>query len=237
MKKSKLILVVLILSFSNLFGQEGLYLRFECGPTGDIYQYTDNGNELGTRPVYNGVWGLSAGKEFTSLFAIETGFYWNYYAESFYFKNIKSATEASSVYDAWQIPLRLKGGIHIYRDMLVFGTTVGLNYCVNPNYDFQNSGMEKSIREKDTIYYSFTPKGFDIKSFLLLETGLFLDMKLVKGFHLCLTGSYFSGFKKLFENNITYRLNTGPSYNAGTTTNGDYFNVLFGLKYVFQNKH
>lgn len=236
MNRKIFIFIIPVLICLKSFGQFGPYLRFDLGPTGDVFQYTDNGRELGTRPVFDGIWGLAIGHEFTSLFAGETGFYWNYYTESFYFKNMKISTGSSGVYDVCQIPLRLKGGINIYRDILILGTTIGLSYCINPDYTFQSTGSGSIINGKDTISYDFKPKGFNIKNFFLLETGLFLDMKLFKGFHLCLTSSYFSGFKKLYENSINYHLNSGTIYNAATTTNGDYFNILFGLKYVIHRK-
>ena len=236
MKKFTFIYLFLFLAIFEGKPQQGYYCRFELGPTGDIFQYTDNGNQIGFNPVLNAAWGMAIGKEFTPLFTLETGFYFNYYAESFYFKKLRSNTNNNGIFDTWQIPFRLKSGIHIYRDILVLGTTVGLNYCINHNVDNKSLGTGKVYSLDDTIQFNYAGKGFGIKNFFLLETGLFLDMKLYKGFHLCLTASYFNGFKKLYENNITYQLNKGTPYNGAITTNGDYFSVMFGLKYVIQPK-
>jgi len=236
-KKSIIVLAILCVALLKTHAQNGYYFRFELGPTFDVFQYTDNGNELGARPVSSGNWGLAFGKELTPLFTLETGFYWNYYAENYYFKTLKMYSGTTGIFDTWQIPLRLKGGIHIYRDVVIFGTTVGINYVINPENKNNTSGSGQLTNLKDTVTYNYSPRQFLKKNFFLLETGLFLDLKLFKGFHLCLTGSYYTGFKKLYENTITYQINNSSPQVGALTTNGDYFNFLFGLKYVIHSNN
>lgn len=236
MKKAFYIVFVLFLFISKSYPQEGFYCRFELGPTGDIFQFTDNGSQLGFKPVMYASWGVAVGKEFTPLFTLETGFYSNYFAESFYFKRLKETTSINGIYDTWQIPLRLKSGVHIFRDVLVFGTTVGVNYCIRYNKEKNSTGIGKIAAPQDTVDYSYSSKDFGINNYFLLETGLFLDLKLFKGFHLCLTGSYFNGFKKIYENQITYIINHGTPSCGAIATNGDYYSIMCGLKYVIQPK-
>ena len=62
MKKFTFIYLFLFLAIFEGKPQQGYYCRFELGPTGDIFQYTDNGNQIGFNPVLNAAWGMAIGR-------------------------------------------------------------------------------------------------------------------------------------------------------------------------------
>lgn len=220
-------------------GQNRTYIGLEVGPKFEVYQSVDNGDALYTQPFfYSPIYGLTIGQEINPHFTVETGMYLNNYGESYRIEG-ENGYQAGDGLLVYQIPLRLKARLDLIKEKLSLVTTVGYTIAINTDYGSSGSGsgftsstnplFTDSIRTEDISDYSFQ------KTYGLLETGLALEYQFNNSFILSLAGNYMTGFGRISQLDVTYKINNEPEQTGTVFSNGDYFSVVVGLKYPISN--
>lgn len=239
MIKSGIKYLLLLLPFVSL-GQNSTYLGIEIGPKFEVYQSTDNGNGLYTKPFFfSPIYGLTIGREINSTFTLETGFFVNNYGESYRIEGEDFGYRASNALVAYQMPLRLKARINLLKDKLSLVTTVGYTFAINGDYGSSGSGSSfsssisssnnDSTRTEDISTYSLK------KSYGLIEAGLALDYKFKNSLRLYLSANYLTGLSRVVETDVKYWINDGPEQTGTVFSNGDYYSIILGIKYPISN--
>jgi len=173
------LLLFFVLLFSSSFGQGQTYLGVEIGPKFEVYEFSDNGNGLDTRPFFfSPIYGFTIGRELNESFAIESGLYLNDYGQSYEIKGELFGTSSNAVF-AYQVPLRLRGRIPLVADRLSVLTTIGYTLAINSSYGSRGSGSRfssgslfgtnDSTRTQDISNYSLE------RSYGLIETGILIN--------------------------------------------------------------
>jgi len=231
--------LLLLLPFVSL-GQNSTYLGIEIGPKFEVYQSTDNGNGLYTKPFFfSPIYGLAIGREINNTFTFETGFFVNNYGESYRIEGEDFGYRASNALVAYQMPLRLKARINLLKDKLSLVTTVGYTFAINGDYGSSGSGSSfsssisssnnDSTRTEDISTYSLK------KSYGLIEAGLALDYKFKNSLRLYLSANYLTGLSRVVETDVKYWINDGPEQTGTVFSNGDYYSIILGIKYPISN--
>ena len=234
MIKSGIKYFLILLPFVS-FGQNSTYLGIEIGPKFEVYQSTDNGNELYTKPFFfSPIYGLTIGQEINNTFTLETGFFVNNYGESYRIEG-EGGYGASNALVAYQIPLRLKAQLNLLKDRLSLVTTIGYTFAINSDYGSSGSGSSfsssTSPQYNDSTRTEYVSTYNLKKTCGLIETGLALNYKFKNSMILSLAANYLTGFSRVVETDVKYWINDEPSQTGTVFSNGDYFSVIIGLKY------
>lgn len=237
--KSGIKYLLLLFPFAS-FGQNSTYLGTEIGPKFEVYQSTDNGNGLFTKPFFfSPIFGLTIGQEINNTFTLETGFFINHYGESYRIKGDVLGYSASNALVAFQIPLRLKARMNLLKNKLILVSTVGYTFAINGDYGSSGTGSSfsssvsssnnDSTRTEHISTYSLK------KYYGLIETGLALDYKFKNSLRLYLTANYLTGLSKVVETDVKYWINDSPEQTGTVFSNGDYYSIILGIKYPVSN--
>lgn len=234
-----LIKTLLILLPIVAIGQNKTYLGFEIGPKFEIYQYEDNGDALYTRPFFfSPVYGLTLGQELNKTLSLETGFYINDYGESYRIEG-DWGYSSSNAFLAYQIPLRLKARLDLVRERLSLAGTVG--YTLGFNNDFGSAGAGAAFSASSNGEYNDSTRTQHISNysfnrvFGLIETGVALDYTMKNSLSLYLSANYLAGLNRMVELDVSYWINDEPEQTATVYSNGNYYSIVFGVRYPISN--
>lgn len=235
MIKSGIKYLLLLLPFVSL-GQNSTYLGIEIGPKFEVYQSTDNGNGLYTKPFFfSPIYGLTIGQEINNTFTLETGIFVNNYGESYRIEGEDFGYSASNALVVYQIPLRLKARLNLLKDKLSLVTTVGYTIAINGDYGSSGSGSSFSSSisssNNDSTRTEYISTYSLKKSYGLIEAGLALDYKFKNSLRLYLAANYLTGFSRVVETDVKYWIDDGPEQTGTVFSNGDYYSIIIGLKY------
>ncbi len=237
MKKNIIVIIILFVLTHSGFSQNKTFIGGEFAMTGDIYDIIDPCNLITTTPLITGSWGIIIGQEINKNFIIETGLIRKYYDEGFGY-NIESLIlgSSSNAFNTWQIPLRLKARINLLNDKLFLTTTIGYHFSINTEYGYGGgSGGGSLVDGNDTIKVLYTINDSISKTFSLIETGVGLEYIAFDGFIISLSSSYYTGFKKVYQLDITTEGHNCSTDNAFGISKGGYWNIAFGIKYAMSN--
>ena len=228
-------LIFLLLPFVGL-SQNATYVGIEVGPKFEIYQSVDNGDRLSTKPFFfNPIYGFVLGQELSNVFAVETGFFVNNYGESYRVEGDDFGTVAYSAIIAFQIPLRLKARMSLVRNTLSLTSTVGYTIAINNDYGSSGSGSSSIDFNNNSVSSNHTSNYSLQKTYGLIEAGLGLDYRFKNSLRLSLAANYLAGLSKVIEVDVMYRVNSEPEQQGTVFSNGDYFSLVFGVKYPISN--
>lgn len=222
------------------FGQNKTYLGLEFGPKYELYRHADNGNGLYTKPFFiSPIYGLTLGQEISNIFTLETGFYINDYGESYRIEGEGIGYSITNAIVAYQIPLRLKARLSLFKDKLNLVTTIGYTVAINNNYNSSAYGsslsMNTSPQFNDSTRIEYTSNYSFEKTYGLIEAGLALDFKLKNSMRIYLAANYLTGLNKIIETDVSYWINDGPKQTGIVFSNGDYYSIVLGVKYPINN--
>ena len=239
MIKSGIKYLLLLLPFVS-FGQISTYLGIEIGPKFEVYQSTDNGNGLYTKPFFfSPIYGLTIGQEINNTFTLETGFFVNDYGESYRIEGEGFGYASSNALLAYQIPLRLKAQLNLLEDKLSLVTTIGYTFAINNDYGSigYGSSFSSSISSSnnDSTRTEYISNYGLKKSYGLIEAGLALDYKFKNSLRLVLALNYLTGLSRVVETDVKYCINEKPEQTGTVFSNGDYFSIVLGIKYPISN--
>lgn len=221
------------------FGQNKTYVGLEIGPKFEIYQSEDNGADLYTKPFfYSPVYGLTIGQELNKIFTVETGLYINDYGQSYRLEG-DFGYSASNALVAYQIPLRLKARLNVIKDRVSIVPTIGYTFALNNDFGSSGSGggftstmgapFNDSTRTEYRSNYSLR------RNYGLIEAGVAFEYKLKSPLVLYLSANYLKGLQRVVEIDVQYWINDTPEQTATVFSNGDYYSVVFGIKYPISN--
>jgi hypothetical protein len=239
MIKSGIKCILVLLPFVS-FSQNSTYLGIEIGPKFEVYQSTDNGNGLYTKPFFfSPIYGLTIGQEITNTFTLETGFSVNNYGESYRIEGEDFGYSASNALIAYQIPLRLKARMKLLKDKLSLVTTVGYTFAINGNYGSSGSGYSfsssTSPQYNDSTRAEYVSNYSLKKTYGLIEAGLALDYKFKNSLRLYLSANYLTGLSRVVETDVKYWINDGPEQTGTVISNGNYQSIIIGMKFPVSN--
>ena len=225
--------------------QRQTWLGADAGRKSIYFNYFDSGSRLRAPAVPAEVWGFNITQELIKSFALEAGLYRSNYNMGFcFYRPGYLCGGYSNAMRTWQIPIRLKYRFALAKDKAGITAHLGgvfvkdMNYTTIVTVDTGrfSSGFGTSYIEGDTIRYTDEETFSNFrKNFILLETGLALDIKISKSLMLVMLANYQVGFTRIIETNLNYTVNSGPTYVGQVYTNGNNFQVLIGLKYRLSN--
>ncbi len=239
MIKSVFVFLLVLLPLIS-FGQNKTYVGVEIGPKFEMYKYIDNGDGLYTKPFfYSPIYGLTLGQELSKSFILETGIYINDYGQSFRIKGDNGYSTSNGLL-AYQIPLRLKTRVNLLKERLFMVTTIGYTFAFNNGYGSSGSGYSytNSPEFESYNYSTRTEQVSDYslrKTYGLIETGLSLEFQLKNSMAFYISSNYLKGFNRVVEIDVNYWINDEPEQTGVVFSNGDYFNVLAGVRYPISN--
>ncbi len=215
--------------------QNSTYFGFEVGPKFEVYQYSDKGGYIYTKPFFSVlVYGFTIGQEINQTFLFETGLYFVDYSESYRVKKDVPYSITNALF-VFQIPFRLKARLNLVKDKLNLATTVGYSLNINSSYGTWGYGRGTFIDPQDTIVV-FDSSDYKLrKTYPLLELGLALEYQFKNKLTIYLGGNFFIGLKRVINIDVSYKVNNGPDQTATVFSNGSYYNFIFGVKYPISN--
>jgi hypothetical protein len=234
MTKTILCLLSVFLLFSTASAQRNTHFGVEAAVTHDVYDYIDKGSLLKTPALLSGYYGISIRQDLTSTLFLETGLLRKSYAEGIGF-NTSSGYSSSEAIRGWLIPLRMGTRINLNKQKLYLVPVVGFSLGINSDYGYgDGGGGGYEMTAKDTVYYSVYSKLSLRRSFPLLQTGLGAEFVLLRTALVSLSANYYTGFKNLIEQDISYTHNSRPNTATGLSK-GDMLAFGLAVKYPVSN--
>lgn len=245
MKTRQLILSLFWVFLSQYtFSQNKTYVGFEFGPKFLIYENTDFEGAVITPPfLYKSVMAFTISHELSPHFLIETGGGYQYFGQSYRFKNLSSYGKVSRL-PIYEIPIRLKGRIEVIPNFLSFtsfaGYTFGFTYrsesdaLRTPDSWGEGSfsgGLGLGTVPFDSIRSSYESYNTSDGNFGLLEAGASLDFRYNENFSIFLAANYKTGLKTIIETDVFYKINDGEESATRIFSKGSYYSFLLGFKY------
>lgn len=231
MIKSYLTFTCLLLTLS-LAAQKNMYVGVEIGAANDRLQFFDDANHVVNAPLANLRAGMIIGYTFNNSLAIEAGIIRKNYKEGFgfEFETFESYNYSTSI-RTWQFPLRLKPKVRVFADNVFFTPAVGFNYCINLDQRFHSGGGGGGGSPEEIIRYHYNADYSLTRSFPLLETGLGIEVHVLKKASFSFMASYFTGFNPVVDLDLTYTVNDGPDTIVQAHSKGDYACFYIVLSY------
>jgi hypothetical protein len=231
MIKSNLIFGCLLFSLT-LAAQKNIYVGVEIGAANDRLQFFDDADHVVNAPLANVRAGMIIGYTFHNSLAIEAGVIRKNYKEGFGFdfETFESYNNSTSI-RTWQFPLRLKPKVRVFEDNVFFTPTIGFNYCINLDHRFHSGGGGSGGSPEETLRYNYAVDYGLTRSFPLVETGLGIEVHVLKKASISFLASYFTGFKPVVDIDLIYTVNDGPDTPVQAHSKGEYASFYIGLRY------
>jgi hypothetical protein len=230
MTKTMLAILIFLFTVTNISAQKNTYIGGEASITDDIYQIGDYGNSLKQVRLITGLWGVNIRQDITGKVFLEIGLLRKYYDEGVGFKTIDGYFESNAI-DAWLIPLRLGTRINVKKEKISLVPVLGIVYGINSDYGYGNGGASGEVTfGSKTVDYSYTSYYDFTKHPLFIQTGLGFECKLFQTVLLSFSANYYTGMKKLIQQNITYTID-GVQGNGISISKGDIFGAGIAIKY------
>jgi len=225
MKKISFILTI-VFFIQTASAQKRTYIGAEAAVNHDVFEIIDNGTQLANVPFITGYYGLNIRQEVGSAVFIETGLLRKGYGEGIGFKNSQGYGDDNAI-SAWLIPLRLGTKINIKRNKVHLVPVIGYTFGVNREYGYGDGGSSGFFRSgTDTFNYAVSSKLSLRRTFPLLQTGIGIECPLFRVALLSIAANYYTGFKNLIEQDITYTHNS-RTYTAKGLGKGE--TLSFGI--------
>ncbi|MBK9632760.1 MAG: hypothetical protein IPO62_17185 [Saprospiraceae bacterium] len=232
--KNLMFLAFSILTICTLTAQHNISIGLEGGPSLDRYEMHDEGGRLVAKPLYNGSVGINVGFHFMNYFSLETALIFKDYTKGYGFAiENREVGFSGFAYSTFQIPLRVRGSIPLYKDKIFLSTVVGYHHSFirsSPGGRFSIVSLSSEYAFESNEIYSETV----VDQFSLLETGLGLEFRLINGMILRASAIYFTGFADVTRNDLQYSYNGSLFKNASVRSKGEYASLNLGLNYTLQ---
>jgi hypothetical protein len=218
-------------------GQRKTYLGFEFGPKYEKVSVNDPGGMVGEKPIYySPAGGFIVGQEISRGLLLETGLNAYKYGVGFRLKSPNVGLISGQSYAAIQIPLRLKSNFGFFRERLKVSPFIGYSFVHDMRYEIDKGksnvgGHSSSFHAGDESHLAMAATPGLRKNYSLLEAGLSLGWQFKSSIVLYISSSSTKGFKKMTEIDGTYQIGNEPEQTAKIRSNGDFYNVLFGVKF------
>ena len=222
--------ISLFLLPNNVSGQNQTWLGTEGDIARYIFKVADNGNGLKPPSIAQAIWGFNLRQDFNHHLFLEAGFIKNDYLEGVNFK-VKFGAGYGTAIDVVMIPLRVGKNINLCREKIYFAPVIGYSFCINSNYPGSGSGAGYSKSATDSVSFHYSEYSNFSRSFSLLQTGAGIEFKLFKTVLLTLTADYYTGFQKVIQMNISYKVNDSPQMTGEQYSTGAFWDIGIGLKY------
>jgi hypothetical protein len=232
------ILQIFLLPVTNVLAQNKTYLGIELAATNDQLTIVDNGADLKSVPLVEGLWGFTIRQEFKHTFFVETGLIRKYYFEGFGFHG-SDTYGTSSAFDAWIIPFRIGSRIDLYKRSIHLVPLIGYSLGINSDYGYDGFGRGRQYRGDLMIVYEYTSRSVS-KNYFLMQAGLGLEFELFKILLLSISTNYYSGMKDVSRLDIAYTVGNSPTRTAKAVSSGDFLSfgtsIKFPVSYFWQHE-
>jgi len=232
--KNLWVLAFSIFTIFTLTAQNNISIGLEGGPSLDRYEMQDDGGRLVALDLYNGAVGMNVGYHFMNYFSLETALIFKDYTKGYAFAiQNREVGFSGFAFSTFQIPLRIRGSIPLYKDKIFLSTVVGYHHSFirsssKGELSIVSVGSEHAF-ESNEIYSETV-----VDQFSLMETGLGLEFSLINGLLFRASASYFTGFKDVTRTDLQYSLNGSLFKNASVRSKGEYASINLGLIYSLQ---
>jgi len=233
MKKS-LVFTFLILTCFVVNAQKNTIVGFYFGPQAYKYVLYDESTLLKNPLIPGGMFGFRLAQEIGERISVETGYsrFTYYGGPNMKFNNWISG---SNLMITHQIPIRFKYTFPVYKHKISCSPHLGLVSSFNGDYGTESWGSLGGSYEGNLYVVKHQDFTSFRKYFLLLESGVDLNVTFKNDLILSFDLNYQSGFAKVIETDISYSINSGPEQKAALLSNGENFQFLIGMSYPVSN--
>ena len=226
--------IIIFLFNCNLCGQNKTYFGLEVAMTHEVFEISDNGSDLKSVPIIDGFWGFNFRRDINNYLFLETGLIRNYYDVGFGFKTVGSFGTTNAM-KTWIIPLRLGTKINLYKRKIFLVPVIGYSINISPNHPSRSSGSGYIKSKSDSVSFNFASYSGLTLHFSLLQTGIGFEFKLFNTAIFSINTNYYTGFQKVIQLDINYRVNNLPQMSGHGFSKGEFWNLGVGLKYPVSN--
>jgi hypothetical protein len=244
MMRSFLIIIFIVFTAFGTFGQNKTYFGVEAAVTNDFYHMSDNRGSLRKHvPLVSGMGGINVRHEFHKNLFFELAVLRTEYEVGFGFRNAAWGMYGSgNSIDAWIIPLRFGKKFNLVKEKLFLVPVIGYAVCINSDYGFDagqgpdgtGSGSQGLANGQQATYTETISDSFS-KTFPLVQTGVGIEFKFHKSALFSLSMNYYSGFRKVIQDKISYSIDNSTSQTAIDVSKGQMLSISAGLKYAISN--
>jgi hypothetical protein len=230
MTKALLATLTLTVILTTAVAQKNTYFGVEGALTHDVYEYIDNGSLLKTPALITGYFGISIRQDISPTLFVETGLLRKPYDEGIAFKTSGGYSSGNAI-NCWLIPLRLATRINLNRQRLHLVPVIGYSLGINSDYGYGDGGVGGyEIAGQDTVHFAVYSKLSLRRTYPLLQTGLGVEFVLFRTLLASVSANYYTGFKNLIEQDISYTHNSVPNTGKGLSK-GEMASFGLALKY------
>ena len=229
------ILILCLIGLPKSVFAQNNYRRFtyfgaEIGTKSELYQVTDNGNELNSRRSFSrGLSGIVLEQELNRYFSVGTGIYFSRYGIDFGFRRDAGRFDFPAM-KTTMLPLRIQATIPIYYGIPELRIKPEAGLVAVLNHSFFRDSIYGKIAPVLSDQYTGTMR-YDFKQFYWLgEVGLNLEMLFAKGLIASLNARYQKGLTTVAQTSVNYRIDR-KNYSGTLSSSGDFFNIGLSVRY------
>lgn len=230
MTKAVAATLAFLFALATATAQKNTYFGIEGALTHDVYEIIDDGPLLKTPALITGYYGVSIRQDLSPTLFVETGLIRKPYDEGIAFKTSGGYSSGNAI-NCWLIPLRMGTRINLHRQRLHLVPVIGYSLGINSDYGYGDGGSGGyEITNQDTVHYAVYSKLSLRRTYPLLQTGLGVEFVLFRTLLASLSANYYTGFKNLIEQDISYTHNSVP-YTGKGLSKGEMACFGLALKY------
>jgi hypothetical protein len=206
------------------------YFGIETGAKKPIFGISDAGVELYTKSSFSfGQQGVTIEQELDYVWSVSSGIFFSKQGIDYRFRR-DGAYSTPEPMRLIQIPVQIRANIPV-----TYGTPeIRLVPLLGAHLTINQTNGNKEIKGRIPPNLADTYNGsirtdFQ-KVFVLAEGGMNLDLMFAQGLILSVGSSYYKGFSKIMQTDLTYNISKEP-FRGSVTSKGDNIGIRLALKY------
>ena len=223
-------LTILLFVTTHVHGQYKTYFGLEGAITNDVSEIADYGNNFKNAIQIQSFWGFNVRQDLPGKIFLETSLIRKNHNTGYGVDGFPGSFGAGSI-RSFIASLRLGTKINIHREKIYLVPVIGYSFGFNRDYSSFGSGSGGVKIGNDSFSYTKSVRYNLAKNFSLLQTGLGFEFGIFKKAILSVSANYFTGFQKISESDITYKINNSSPTTAKVYSKGEFWSLGIGFRY------
>jgi len=228
-------LTILLFVTTHVHGQYKTYFGLEGAITNDVSEIADYGNNFKNAIQIQSFWGFNVRQDLPGKIFLETSLIRKNHNTGYGVDGFPGSFGAGSI-RSFIASLRLGTKINIHREKIYLVPVIGYSFGFNRDYSsfgYSSSGYGSGGVNigNDSFSYTISERYNLAKNFSLLQTGLGFEFGIFKKAILSVSANYFTGFQKISESDITYKINNSSPTTAKVYSKGEFWSLGIGFRY------
>lgn len=223
-----------------VFSQKKTFMGVEGNLANDRLSIEDNGKQLQHVPLLAPLVGVTIRQEINHYFFTEIGLFYKPYDEGIGFKVDHTGYATSTGFDSWIVPFRLGTYLQAHNKKIRLTPVIGYSICKNQDYGYDSvyapgsGSWNYTITHSDSVAYDYSVT-YNNKTFSLIQTGIGIEIKLLKTLNLNFSANYYFGLNHVYQQDVLYRINGSSNQSAKMISKGQFWSIGVGLQYPISN--